>query len=567
MVRTAAGRCSFGTQADEFMRDKFLFGLNESFSRFREDIFYRDGQRKPDDPPFTLSFVVSQALSYEAVQNTNKILQNSTTEEQIYYNSATSPNMPKPPTGFSKYNVSSFQKSCRYCGNKQSHPRESCPASGQICSCCRKTGHFAKVCMQRLQTTKGKGAPRSQFPKSPPQKQEQVRLVHDEQQPEFSHEGTVQYEQCFTISSIEKQNEQTACTNPPQSKGYFVMLSLSSPQPDKSQGSIQLPFQIDSAASCNTLPAKYLPSMPWAQMTPTNTLLQPYAGPPIYPVGQVTLEARRGNNVGILTFQVIDTTQPALLSVSASKNLGVLSLDADFAYKYSSSTTGVPASTQTEATTIESAVGPPPPPPDTSKRSWPPHGTLTMEFITQQCPTLFNGTVYLGPPVDFDLDPNVKPTHAPVHRQPVSKLNKVKAALDTYEATGHLVRVSQPTEWISNMVVRERAATPTKPGKMRVCLDPSQTLNKAIRRPKYIIPNLEENLHKLHNVKYMTIIDVKEAFLNIPLTLRSSLMTTMSTPWGRYRWTRLPFGISSASEEWQRRIHIGSRRAHGHKHC
>ena len=30
----------------------------------------------------------------------------------------------------------------------------------------------------------------------------------------------------------------------------------------------------------------------------------------------------------------------------------------------------------------------------------------------------------------------------------------------------------------------------------------------------------------------------------------------MYTPWGRYRWTRLPFGISSASEEWQRRIHM-----------
>ena len=54
----------------------------------------------------------------------------------------------------------------------------------------------------------------------------------------------------------------------------------------------------------------------------------------------------------------------------------------------------------------------------------------------------------------------------------------------------------------------------------------------------------------------MTVIDIKEAFQNIPLTLRSSLMTTMYTPWGCYRWTRLPFGISSASEEWQRRIHM-----------
>ncbi|KAK2560788.1 hypothetical protein P5673_016590 [Acropora cervicornis] len=56
-VSTAAGRCSFRSNAHEFIRDKFLFGLNESFSRFREHIFYRDRQRKPENPPFTLAFV------------------------------------------------------------------------------------------------------------------------------------------------------------------------------------------------------------------------------------------------------------------------------------------------------------------------------------------------------------------------------------------------------------------------------------------------------------------------------------------------------------------------------
>ena len=42
----------------------------------------------------------------------------------------------------------------------------------------------------------------------------------------------------------------------------------------------------------------------------------------------------------------------------------------------------------------------------------------------------------------------------------------------------------------------------------------------------------------------------------IPLSLRSSLITTMFTPWGRYRWTRLPLVISSASKERQRQIHM-----------
>ena len=66
------------------MRGKFLFGLNESFSHFREDMFYRDGQRKPEDPPFTPAFVVSQVISFEAAQRTNKLLANSNTEEQAH---------------------------------------------------------------------------------------------------------------------------------------------------------------------------------------------------------------------------------------------------------------------------------------------------------------------------------------------------------------------------------------------------------------------------------------------------------------------------------------------------
>ena len=84
-ARTATGRCLFGTNAEEFMRDKFLFGLNEFFTRFREHIFYRDGQREPDDPPFTLAFVVSQTLSFETAQQTNKLLATSAFEEHFHY--------------------------------------------------------------------------------------------------------------------------------------------------------------------------------------------------------------------------------------------------------------------------------------------------------------------------------------------------------------------------------------------------------------------------------------------------------------------------------------------------
>ena len=88
-----------------------------------------------------------------------------------------------------------------------------------------------------------------------------------------------------------------------------------------------------------------------------------------------------------------------------------------------------------------------------------------------------------------------------------------------------------------------------------ICLDPSQTVHKAILRPVYPIPTLEENLHRFLQAKIFSTFDIKDAFQTIKLTEESSLLTTMHTPWGHYHWTSLPFGISSAPEEFQCRIH------------
>ena len=39
------------------------------------------------------------------------------------------------------------------------------------------------------------------------------------------------------------------------------------------------------------------------------------------------------------------------------------------------------------------------------------------------------------------------------------------------------------------------------------------------------------------------------------LTENCSYLTTFNTPFGRFRWPRMPFGISSAPEIWQRKMH------------
>ena len=105
------------------------------------------------------------------------------------------------------------------------------------------------------------------------------------------------------------------------------------------------------------------------------------------------------------------------------------------------------------------------------------------------------------------------------------------------------------------MVVHECPATATKPAKVRICLNPSQTINKAIIRPVYPITILEENIHRLHQARVFSTFDIKDAFQTIKVTDESSQLTTMHTPWGRSFWTRLPFGISSAPDEFQRRLY------------
>ena len=110
---------------------------------------------------------------------------------------------------------------------------------------------------------------------------------------------------------------------------------------------------------------------------------------------------------------------------------------------------------------------------------------LKFESIKRNYSHLFEGLGELGDPLSLTLDPTIKLIQAAPHRYAAPKLPIIKDALDKLIRTGQLVRVNAPTPWISNMVVGERPATTTKPAKVRICLDPSQTVNKAILRPVY----------------------------------------------------------------------------------
>ena len=63
------------------------------------------------------------------------------------------------------------------------------------------------------------------------------------------------------------------------------------------------------------------------------------------------------------------------------------------------------------------------------------------------------------------------------------------------EENGIIVEVTEPTDWVSSLVWVKKSNN-----KLRVCLD-STNLNKAIRRPHFLLPTVEDRLAKLNGAK------------------------------------------------------------------
>ena len=135
--------------------------------------------------------------------------------------------------------------------------------------------------------------------------------------------------------------------------------------------------------------------------------------------------------------------------------------------------------------------------------------------------------------------------------------DRLKETLDDLVLQGIIAPVTTPTRWISSMVV-----VPKKNGTLRICLDPKD-LNKAIQREHYPMPTIEDIATRLHGAKMFTILDVRCGFWHVLLDEPSSFLTTFHTPFGRYRWKRMPFGICSAPEVFQRQMHQVIEGLHG----
>ena len=225
-----------------------------------------------------------------------------------------------------------------------------------------------------------------------------------------------------------------------------------------------------------------------------------YGGQQIETVGTTTLRTNKGD----IMFHVVDRDVKTILGLTDTMKLNLIQLNAE----------------------VHSIVNP----------------------VIDDYSDLFDNTVLGKLPMDYHmrLDPTVPPVVCSARKIPVAMKQDVINELEHMKNIGVIEEVTEPTEWVSSMVAAKK-----KDGSIRLCIDPVH-LNKALLRPHHPMKTIDDILGNMSNAKVFSILDAKTSFWQIPLDEQSSLLTTFITPNGRYKFLRMPYGITSGSEVFQR---------------
>ena len=172
------------------------------------------------------------------------------------------------------------------------------------------------------------------------------------------------------------------------------------------------------------------------------------------------------------------------------------------------------------------------------------HNTIVNSY-----PSLFHSLGQLGEPYEIKLIPDSKPFALFTPRRvPLPLREKVKEELNRMESIGVISKVNEPSAWCAGMV-----AVPKPNGSVRICVD-LRPLNQNVMRETFPLPTVDDVLAQLNGATVFSKLDANSGFWQVPLAPQSRHLTMFITHFGRYQFNKLPFGISSAPEVYQKRM-------------
>lgn len=170
--------------------------------------------------------------------------------------------------------------------------------------------------------------------------------------------------------------------------------------------------------------------------------------------------------------------------------------------------------------------------------------------VKTEFPALFTEIGQFKKELEIQIKERILPFSQSVPRNvAIPLLSKLKKELDRLIKLKIIVPVDYPTDWCSPIVVVPKKNSDS----IRLCCDYFK-LNNSVKKANYLILKVDIALASLKKSKIFSKLDAQAGFHQIKLAKDSRPLTTFITPFGRFMFTRLPFGINCAPEYFSQRF-------------
>ena len=286
-------------------------------------------------------------------------------------------------------------------------------------------------------------------------------------------------------------------------------------------GGNEVKFKLDSGADCNVLPIKIFNALEITnkpKIKEANITLESYFKNKRRARGYVILDCKLRNVTWQVKFILFETDSLPILGRKACERMQLV--------------TRMNAKVEeVKCKSLEKGLG---------------NGNDSKSSVVRNNKDLFEGIGAYPDKYKIILREDSQPVVNSSRRIPLALKDRLKDSLDKLEKREIIEKVDYATDWVNNVIIVEK-----KDGSIRICLDPG-VLNKNLKTEKFPIPTIDELSTMLTGKEIFSVLDMKDGFHQIMLDEKSSDICTFITPYGKYKYKRLPFGLSTAPEVFQR---------------